>query len=216
MTTRRLFIAGSTGAVGRLVVSLARHGGLAVVPHVRPKSLRKPWADPEAAVFELSEAEPLSRALQQCTTVLQLIGTTRKRFSSGDTYQTSDVATTEELLASARDAGVDHFILLSSVGADRPIGDYLKAKARAEKLVRESSVPFTIFRPSAFVGEGHKAPPGMKLITQALGLDRFKPVPVEDLARALVHVAATRSQIGQTLEGTKLWEVIDAVEDFAS
>jgi uncharacterized protein YbjT (DUF2867 family) len=210
MKPRRLFVAGSTGAVGRTVVSLARQLGAPVVAHVRPKSAGKPSADPQAVAFDLSDLQALTQALQGCTTVLQLIGTVRKRFSSGDTYETSDIGTTRQLLEGAGPAGVDHFILLGSLGADRPIGAYLKAKAQAESLVRESGLPFTIFRPSAFVGAGHKPPPGMALITQVLGLERFKPVPVSDLARALLHVAMTRSAIGQVLEGATLWEAIRA------
>src|SRR4051812_636413 len=120
MQTRKIFVAGSTGATGQLLVPLARERGLEVVPHVRPKSAGKGAAG--AVAFELSDAAALEKALTGCTTVISLIGTMRKRFKSGDTYETSDIATAEQLAAAAKKVGVDHFVLLSAVGAGSPVG----------------------------------------------------------------------------------------------
>src|SRR5215470_9066574 len=139
MTPRRLFVAGSSGATGRLVVNLAGGQAIPCLAHVRPKPGRIPG--PGQAVFELSDRRALVSALRGCTTVLQLIGTMRSRFASGDTYETSDVGTTRDLVEGAREAGVDHLVLVSSVGAGRPVGAYLQAKAAAEALVRGAGIP---------------------------------------------------------------------------
>jgi uncharacterized protein YbjT (DUF2867 family) len=190
------------------VLRLGAARGAALVPHVRPKS--SGHAPPGAAVVDLADTEALTRAMAGCTTVLQLIGTMRKHFSTGDTYETSDIGTTRQLFAAARPAGVDHFILLSSVGAGSPTGAYLRAKAEAERLVRESGLPFTLLRPSAFIGEGHRAPPLMKGLTRLLGLSRWEPIPIEELGAALLHVALTRAPLNAVLEGDSLWEVVRA------
>lgn len=198
-------MAGATGVTGREVLSQARHLELAVLPHVRPKHASVPDLGAEAAVLSLSDQPALTKVLQGCTTVMQLIGTTRKRFGQGDTYETSDVGTTGDLVQASTRAGIDHFILLSSLGAGKPVGAYLKAKARAEELVRNSGIPFTIFRPSAFIGGGHKPPPGMATLAGWLHLETWKPIPVEDLAAALVRVASLRACLGEILEGNPLW-----------
>ncbi|MCI0572047.1 MAG: SDR family oxidoreductase, partial [Myxococcaceae bacterium] len=153
--SRQLFVAGATGATGRNVMRLALERGTPVVAHVRSRSAQSgPAASwPRKAVLELADAPALVEAMRGCTTVLQLIGTMRKRFSSGDTYETSDIGTTRQLVAAAKSAGVDHLVLLSSMGAGRPVGAYLKAKAEAERLVRESGLAWTIVRPPAFEGE---------------------------------------------------------------
>jgi nucleoside-diphosphate-sugar epimerase len=203
MTPRKLFVAGASGATGRRVVSFATERGLAVLSHLRPKPGRV--ADAHTAVFELSDAARLSAALGGCTTVLQLIGTTRKRFADGDSYESSDIGTTLALLEGARRSGVDHFVLLSAVGAGFPVGAYLRAKAAAETLVRESGLRFTIVRPSAFLGEGKKSPPAVAALIRALGLGRFEPIPIESLARALVRCAQERSPLGTVLEGSALF-----------
>lgn len=206
---RRVFIAGSTGATGRSVTRLAIQHAVPFVAHQRPGKDRPP-AD-AAAVFDLGDAALLTAALRGCTTVLQLIGTVRSRFSTGDTYETSDVGTTRQLVEAARQAAtVDHVVLLSSVGAGRPLGAYLRAKAEAERLVRQSGLPFTVLRPSAFIGDRHRVPGLATALTRMLGLTRYQPIALEDLAAALLHVCRTRAPLEGVLEGESLWQVVEA------
>lgn len=210
MRQRRVFVAGSTGATGRVLVPMAKRLGLEAVPHVRPKTAASHSPDASAAVFELSDHAALVEALRGCTTVVQLIGTMRKRFASGDTYETSDIGTTGQLVDAAKEAGCDHLVLLSSVGAGKPVGAYLKAKARAEALVTGSGLDWTIVRPSAFEGGGHKPPPGMRWLTETLGLDTYRPITLEELARTILFVAHERAPTGVALEGRPLWDVLHA------
>ena len=190
MDVRRIFIAGATGATGRSLVPLASIEGISIVPHIRPATARG-LADavpPDAAVLDLDDSTALAAAMAPCTTVLQLIGTTRKRFTDGDTYETSDIGTTRSLVEAAQATEVDHIVLLSSVGAGRPMGAYLKAKAAAEGLVRGSGIDWTVFRPSAFVGGGHSVPWGTIGFTKTLGLKRYQPIPIGD--EHLLHLRA--------------------------
>lgn len=205
---RRIFIAGSTGATGRTIRRLAGSSLEKLVLHRRPRGQDEVAAMPRELVLELGQREPLVAALRGCTTVVQLVGTTRRRFAQGDTYETSDIGTTRLLTEAARAAAIDHFILLSSVGAGRPVGAYLKAKASAEALVLACGLPYTIFRPSAFIGEGHQVPGGMAAATRLLRLDSYRPIAIEDLARTILQVALHRSLLGAILEGTELWKAV--------
>lgn len=209
MRPRRLFIAGSTGATGRAVVRIARSRFVDVVPHARPGRKRPLGLAAGSVELELSDRPKLVDALRGCTTVVQLIGTMRSRFAAGDTYETSDIGTTAELAAAASEAGIDHFLLLSSVGAGRPVGAYLAAKAAAERIVVEGAIPYTIFRPSALVGEGRGFPVAALLSRVAL-LGRFRPIPIEWLAAAMLRVAMRREPLGVALEGAGLWREVDA------
>jgi uncharacterized protein YbjT (DUF2867 family) len=208
MVPRRLFIAGATGAVGRVLVPMADRQGIAVVPHVRPPSAAS-LTHPNVAAIDLGDSN-LSLAMAGCTTVVQLIGTMKKRFDKGDTYETSDVGTTHHLVEASKRAGVDHLVLLSSVGADRPLGAYLKAKAKAESLVRNSGIGFTILRPSAFEDREGQSMPGVRAITSFLGLKKYQPITLAELASALLHVARERAPLGVALEGPPLWNVVQA------
>ena len=199
MKKRRVFVAGSTGAVGRTVVRLAAEAGLDVLAHARPKPGRE-----GAHVFELGETRALDAALRSRTTVMQLVGTMRKRFDGGDSYASSDVGTTRLLVEAAQRVGVDHVVLLSSAGASRWMGPYLAAKAEAEALVRASGVPFTIVRPGFFEGEGHAAPPLSGAVSSVLGAWSFRPIAVADVARALLRIAVERAPLGRVVEGREL------------
>ncbi|NOK34694.1 NAD(P)H-binding protein [Corallococcus exercitus] len=210
---RHLFVAGATGATGRTLMRQALAKGIAVTPHVRPKSANTEPANtwPKKAVLELADGPALVEAMKGSTTVLQLIGTMRKRFAAGDTYETSDIGTTRQLVDAAKAAGVDHFVLLTSVGAGSPVGAYLKAKAEAERIVRESGIPYTMVRPPALEGEYH-APPG---ILHALGklpmLGNLKPMHLDQLAAVLLRIAERRAPLDTALEGKRLWAEVDAV-----
>lgn len=208
MNARRLFVAGATGAIGRQLTRLARARQIPHVSHLRPG--RDPTGFEQPAVLELSDPDALDAAMKGCTTVLQLIGTKRSRFAKGDTYESSDVATTRQLVEAARRMGVDHFLLLSSTGAGRPLGAYLKAKARAESLVMQGGAPYTIFRPSAFTGEGHPRMAALEVGTRLFGLEKLRPIPAEVLVEALLNVAQARAPLDTVLEGKALWSVAGA------
>jgi uncharacterized protein YbjT (DUF2867 family) len=207
MTTRALFIAGATGAVGQRLVPLAIRQQADFLAHARPKSASKLGSAP-STVLELSDPK-LIDVLKGRNTVISLIGTMRKRFDAGDTYESSDIGTTRELLSAASAAGtIDHFVLLSSVGAGSPRGAYLKAKAEAERLVVVSGIPYTIFRPSAFEDREGAFLPGARAITKLLGLRKYEPIKLQELASAILYSAMQRGPLNSILEGDALWELV--------
>lgn len=212
LPSRHLFVAGATGATGRTLMRQALARGVPVAAHVRPKSadseLARSW--PRKAVVELSDGEALVEAMSGYTTVLQLIGTMRKRFAAGDTYETSDIGTTRQLVEAAKRTGVDHVVLLSSMGAGRPVGAYLKAKAEAERLVRESGLAWTVVRPPAFEGEYHHAPAFLRPLARLPFLRGLRPIHLEQLAAVLLRVAERRSPLNAVLEGDSLWAEVAA------
>jgi len=199
-----VFVAGATGAVGTALLHRAQATGLAVRPHVRPQSEGK-LSHPDRVVLDLA-SPALVDAMAGCTAVVQLIGTMRKRFHTGDTYETSDVGTTRHLVAAARANDVGHFVLLSSVGAGRPAGPYLQAKAAAEAVVVDAGLPYTILRPSAFEDREGAWMPGARRVTRLLGLRRYEPIRLDEVALAIVRVLQ-QGPVG-VLEGKALWNVV--------
>src|SRR5687767_1159149 len=113
----RVFVAGATGATGQVFVREAE--GLDLVLHVRPKTadVHPLGRDPRAAVLDLTDAAALDAALTGCDAVLCLVGTMRKRFDTGDTYETSDIGPTRLLVEACKRVGVPRFVLMSSFGA---------------------------------------------------------------------------------------------------
>lgn len=212
---RRLFIAGSTGATGKMVTKLALEKRYSIVPHVRPKSASK--VDyPNPVLFELSDEDALGDAMQGCTTVLQLVGTMRKRFKLGDTYETSDIGTTRHLVKTALEVSVDHLIILTSVGAGRPIGSYLKAKAKAEKICQDSGIPTTVIRPSFLDGPGRRAPFGMKTLSRMMILSKYRWISLTDLSQLILYLGMEKRCLSENLEGPNLWKEISNAREYFS
>jgi len=218
----RIFVAGATGATGRVFVPMATAAGHDLVLHVRPQSADKsPLAkDPRARIFDLATAAALEDALAKCDVALSFVGTMRSRFKAGDTYESSDIASTRELVMGALAAKVPRFILLSSFGAGS-VGAYLQMKGECEDIVKKSGVRWTILRPSALVSpedgpEGthgtRSAPPGSGAVFGALrrlpGLGPFaddvRPIPIHVLCDAILRVLHDPRD-GATLEGRDLW-----------
>ncbi|GAA3652491.1 NAD(P)H-binding protein [Nonomuraea antimicrobica] len=95
---------------------------------------------------------------------------------------------TSALLAAAGHAGVRHLVYLSIVGADQVPWGYFRTKVRAEHLVRDGGVPWTVLRATQFHEFVDQALRGMSrlgLLVADPGV-RAQPVDVRDVADHLV------------------------------
>ncbi|MEE2903632.1 MAG: NAD(P)H-binding protein [Myxococcota bacterium] len=211
MNAKIPFIAGSTGATGRTLSQIAKMNNIEIFPHVRRKSASK--AESPEFAFDLSERDLLEQRLSSCSCVVQLIGTMKKRFSSGDTYQTSDIGTTQTLVDAAKSQNIQHIVLLSSVGTGSPRGSYLKAKAEAERIVRESGISYSIFRPSMFEGDYHGRIPGFRFLGEKLGMRKYLPIKLEELAGAILLSSISENSSSTIFEGENLWAQVEKARD---
>lgn len=223
MTT--VLVAGATGAVGSALVPRLRAQGFEVIPHVRPKTAdRHPLGkDAQALIADLGDAQRLDAAMSGCDAVVCLVGTMRRRFAAGDTYESSDYLPVVHLVESARRTGSKDrfFVLLSALGA-RPGRGYLGWKFRAEEVVRNSGLPHAILRPSfldsthagsqASDGTQRKPPPLVGGLLHALGAvpglrgvsDDLRTIPVEVVCDAIARILRDRAPTG-TVTGRTLW-----------
>jgi uncharacterized protein YbjT (DUF2867 family) len=148
-----------------------------------------------------------------CDAVLSAIGTTRAQFAEGVSYETVDFGTTVSLLAAAKRGNVRHFVLMSSHGAGRPVGPYLAWKAKAERAVIASGVPYTIVRPSFLTGGGRRFPRIADAAIGALGsvpglsgwAADLRSIPIEVVAWNFVRVLERGEDVGKVLSGRDLW-----------
>ena len=221
-----VLVAGATGAVGSLLVPKLRAAGFAVIPHVRPKTAaRHPLGkDPRALVTDLSDTPRLDEFMAHSQAVVCLVGTMRRRFASGDTYESSDYRPVVQLVESARrapPAQPRHFVLLSALGT-RPGSGYLGWKHKAEEAVRASGLPHTILRPSVFDSRGsdsqpsdqteRKPPPVFGPVLNAIGhlpglkpwADDVRPISLDVLCDAIVRILRDRAPLG-VVKGRQLW-----------
>ena len=115
---------------------------------------------------------------------------------------------TEHVVRAAAEHGVDRLVQMSALGAD-PDGTtaYIRSKGRAEGLVTDSGLEYTIFRPSVVFGDGGEfvsftkllAPPYVSALPGG-GKTRFQPIWVGDLVPMLADAAADDAHVGETYE----------------
>jgi uncharacterized protein YbjT (DUF2867 family) len=192
-------VAGASGLVGRELVRrlLEDEAGPGVVAVVR-RSLGPAGGRLSEVVADFGRLEGL--VVPRVRTAFCALGTTIAKAGSEAAFRAVDVEGVAAFARLARRNGAQRFLLVSALGADPGSKVfYNRTKGEAEEAVK--SVGFdgvAIFRPSLLVGERAESRPAERAAIVASGLfswamagplARWKPVPVEAVAAAMVAVA---------------------------
>ena len=200
----RVAIAGGHGQIAlRLAGLLARRGDQAVALIRNPdhaEDVRRAGAEPVVVDLEQAGADEVARAIAGCDAVVFAAGAGPG--SGPGRKDTMDFGGAVTLVAAAKSAGVDRYLIVSSMGADpgAPGDDtfavYLRAKGRADAAVLASGLDATVVRPGGLTND-----PGTGRV--ALGADLPSgQVTRDDVAAVLVAVLDTPGTIGRTVDLT--------------
>lgn len=214
------FVAGATGFTGgALAAQDTSPYGVELRLQVRPgsKSRAALGDDPRVVEVALDDAPALVSAMRGARAVVQLIGTVRARFDEATSYETVDYGTTLSLLAAAKECDVEHFVLLSSVGASTGLGPYLAWKKKTEDAVRESGLGYTVLRPSYLAGDARfterRAVPNMSAFMNGLSdtplgspFALLRPINIQTLARAIL-ACIERGPSNSAVGGNELFKL---------
>jgi len=143
-----ILVAGGTGSLGGKIAGGLLRGGEAVRVLARPGSasgaLRQAGA--EIVPGDLKEPASLARA---CAGVEAVVTTASASKRGDDSPQNVDLSGSRNLVDAAREAGVRHFVFVSTIGAspESPL-PLFRAKALAEQALRASGLEFTILQPA--------------------------------------------------------------------
>ena len=172
----KIVVIGGTGLIGSKVIArLAAHGHEAVP------------AAPATGVNTLT-GEGLSQALAGADVTVDV--------SNSPSFEDTAVLeffekSTRNILDAEAAANVKHHVALSVVGAERMAGSgYMRAKSAQEKLIENSSVPYTIVRATQFfefaIRAADEATDGQTVrVPPAL----IQPMATDDVAAAVCRVA---------------------------
>ncbi len=179
----KIVVIGGTGLIGSKLVRILREHGHQVVP-----------AAPDTGVNTIT-GEGLAEALTRAAVVVDVSNSP----SLDDAavlkfFETS----TGNLLAAEAAAGVGHHVVLSVVGTERlSESGYLRAKMAQEKLIRRSSIPYSIVHATQFFEFIKKiADEATDGNTVRLAHVLIQPMAAEDVAGALARIAE-----GQPVKG---------------
>ena len=181
----KLAVTGGTGFVGSHLIDSALAAGhrvSALTRRQQPSRAGVNWVE-----GDLGDRDALTRLVEGADAVIHVAGT---------------LAT----LAAATAAGARRFVFVSSLAAREPaLSMYGGSKARAEEIVRESGLDWSIVRPPAVYGPGDRET--LELFKMAkLGLMLMPPegrlslIHADDLARLLLALATPGAPASLTIE----------------
>lgn len=192
-----VLLTGGTGFVGGHIARRLRARGFGIRALVREPARAGELEELGAELIsgDVTDASKLSyEVMRGCAAVIHLVGIIRENPPEA-TFEAVHVRGTDNVVGAARGAGVGKLVFMSALNA-RPGGsNYHRTKHEAEEIVRGSSIPYVIFRPSIIVGPGSEF---LRLLKTTLrhtpvmpvvgdGNYRLQPVYVGDVAEAFVQ-----------------------------
>jgi uncharacterized protein YbjT (DUF2867 family) len=172
----KIVVIGGSGLIGsKLVIKLREHGHDAVA------------ASPNSGVNTIT-GEGLTEALNGASVVVDV--------SNSPSWEDDAVlkffeTSTRNLLTYEAAAGVGHHVALSVVGTQRLAeSGYFRAKIAQEKLIKASSIPYTIVQATQFF-EFLKGLADISMVGDKVHLPHvlFQPMAADDVAAAVGRVA---------------------------
>jgi uncharacterized protein YbjT (DUF2867 family) len=186
-----ILVTGASGFVGSRIVHRLRGEDRPVRALVRkPGKAREleTWSC-ELADGDMTDADSLRRAVEGCDRVVHLAAI---RQGKPEQFKRVMVDGTRDLVAAAKEAGVERFVHMSALGTSEQTKDYVPyygAKWEMEGIVRESGLEHVIFRPSfVFARDGGILPTFRRLariapVTPIIGPgeQRIQPIWIDDV-----------------------------------
>jgi len=179
----KIVVIGGTGLIGsKLVNKLREHGHEAVA------------AAPNTGVNTLT-GEGLAEVLKGASVVVDV--------SNSPSWEDAAMlkffeTSTRNLLTYEAAAGVGHHVALSVVGTDRlSESGYFRAKIAQEKLIKESSIPYSVVHATQFF-EFLKSLADISMVGDKVHLPPvlFQPIAADDVASGVDRIA-----VGQPVNG---------------
>ena len=179
----KIVVIGGTGLIGSKLVNKLRELGHEAVA-----------AAPNTGVNALT-GEGLAAVLKDASAVVDV--------SNSPDWEDAAVmrffeTSTRNLLTYEATAGVKHHVALSVVGSDQlSESGYMRAKIAQEKLIRESSIPYSIVRATQFF-EFLKGLADISMVGDKVHLPDvlFQPMAADDVATGVARIA-----VGQPVNG---------------
>ncbi|SOC40644.1 SDR family oxidoreductase [Salinicoccus kekensis] len=181
----KVLVVGANGQIGHQVVEKLKDKGHDPVAMVRKEEQTEKFKEKGIETVLGNLQEDFSHAFEGVDTVVFAAG------SGGDTGADMTIIIDQEgaieSMENAKDAGVRHFIIVSSMGADTPkeyddIKHYLYAKHRADEHLKASGLDYTIIRPGMLENES-----GTGKVSLSEENQEFGNVQREDVASVIVQ-----------------------------
>ncbi|HSL72666.1 MAG TPA: SDR family oxidoreductase, partial [Longimicrobiales bacterium] len=200
-------VVGATGKLGRAIVRrrLARGQPVRALTRQPERAADLRAAGADVVRGDLRDPASVRKALEGVSAVVAAAHSLLGRGANA-TERVDDLGH-RQLIDRAQHIGIQHFVYTSIIGAspDHPI-DFWRIKARIEEYLRSSGLPYTIFRPTAFIETHAHALLGEPFVRKGTALlfgrgDTPRNfVSVQDVAELMVRALEDPGLQGRTIE----------------
>lgn len=193
----KILVAGAHGTTGKKIVSILKSStGFEPVAMVRKEDQVQYFKDQGIHTVFADLEKDVSEATKGIDRVIFAAG------SGGKNVEGVDQEGAKRLVDASKKSGVKKFVMLSSMGADKPetatkLKDYLKAKHNADEHLKKSGINYSIIRPGALTNND-----GNGKIELAPTLNKSGEIPRQDVAETLVNA------LGDSVATNKTFEIL--------
>ena len=209
---------GGTGFVGGYLVNTLLATGHEPSVLIRPGSEDKLTSREKCRVTagDISSVDAIEATLDGCDAFIYNIGILKAFPRKGITFEKLHFDGVQRVVNAAQKLNVRRSLLMSANGVKSPGTPYQDTKFRAEELVKQSGLEWTIYRPSVIFGDSN----GLQEITNQLYRELVKPpipavafhtgwnpkgngvvmspVHIQDVADAFVGALSNAATVGET------------------
>lgn len=192
---KNILVAGANGTTGRIIINILKNSKEYNPIAMVRKEEQKERFEKENVTTILADLEGnLTKAVTNVDKVIFAAG------SGGKNVVGVDQDGAINLIDAAKQAGVNKFVMLSSMGSDNPseggdLKEYLEAKQLADKHLRACGMAYVIVRPGHLTNEE-----GKDKIELDFKLNKSGKISRADVANTLVEVLGDGVMQNQTFE----------------
>lgn len=204
MSGEKVLVLNATGKVGRNACLALKEAGFDVYGTTRSNTNDLIKLGVHPVIYNYTERSDIHRALAE--TGAKKVFSITDYFGAAKSKAEIEIQHGKNAIDAAKTAGVDHFIFVSVVDAERfnEHVTHIKTKVVIEDYLRESGLPFSILRPTAFF-ENFDDPknwnPLKKGAIKFLSTKRIKYCATYDIGRAAAVMFRNRDAwLGQSLD----------------
>lgn len=210
-----ILVTGGAGFAGsRVVARLVQQGESprVLVRDVAKAKKRLPASGVEFVVGDTTQPDTLGAAVEGVDTIIHCAFITADRKQGpGVNYAATNVTGTKNLIAAAKNAGVQRIVEMGGLGtrASTP-GSYMEGRFEADEALKRSGLAWSILGPSIQFGHGSPFFNGLAGLLKSVpvvvpvvgdGKLQFQPIWVDDVARCILMMAQQPEQYdGKVIE----------------
>ncbi len=212
----KVLVVGANGQIGKQLVQLLHDSDTFTVRAMVRKeeqveAFKKEGIEAVLADLEGS-VEALTTAANGCDAIVFAAGS--GGHTGADKTLLVDLEGANRTIEAAKSLPIKQFVMVSAIHADEKekwtrIQHYMVAKHHADRLLKESGIPYTIVRPGGLLNE-----PGTGKVAISGSLER-STIPRADVAQTIFEVLGSENMINQAFDLVSGEETIqEAVRNF--